>query len=217
MIPVLLASLVLASAAPAAPEHARGAQGFEAETSRIDRDLRKRITGSSWHRGCPVARKDLRHIRATYVGFDGRTRPGSIIVHEDEANETVRVLRSLYRHDFPIRRMQLIDRYDGDDHRSMNADNTSGFNCRFVAGTNRWSEHAYGRAIDLNPIENPYVTPSGSVSPPAGQAYTDRSNKRKGMVHRGDGAYRAFKRQGWKWGGNWSGTKDYQHFSTSGR
>jgi hypothetical protein len=112
--------------------------------------------------------------------------------------------------------MKLIDKYGADDHRSMNADNTSAFNCRFVAGTTRWSEHAYGRAIDINPIENPYVTPSGHVSPPAGEAFTDRSRHAKGMIHHGDRAWHAFRDVGWKWGGDWSGAKDYQHFSVTG-
>jgi poly-gamma-glutamate synthesis protein (capsule biosynthesis protein) len=99
----------------------------------------------------------------------------------------------------------------------MEADNTSAFNCRFVAGTQRWSMHAYGRAIDINPVENPYV--SGShVSPPAGAPFADRSRDAAGMIHAGDAVVRAFKRRaGWKWGGSWpGGTRDYQHFSSNG-
>ena len=102
-------------------------------------------------------------------------------------------MRRLYRIDYPIRRMELVDRYGADDHRSMAADNTSAFNCRFVAGTNRWSMHAYGRAIDINPVENPYV--SGShVSPPAGVPFADRSRHARGMIHAGDQVVRAFAR-----------------------
>jgi hypothetical protein len=96
------------------------------------------------------------------------------------------------------------------------ADNTSAFNCRFVSGTTRWSEHAYGRALDVNPVENPFV--SGSyVSPPAGAAYADRSRRAPGMVHAGDATVRAFAAVGWGWGGSWPGSKDYQHFSATGR
>jgi poly-gamma-glutamate synthesis protein (capsule biosynthesis protein) len=112
--------------------------------------------------------------------------------------------------------MRLVDAYGGDDHRSMDADNTSAFNCRTVAGTDRWSEHAYGRAIDVNPIENPYVTGSGNVSPPAGARFADRSQRARGLIHRGGPVVDAFAAAGWQWGGAWSGTKDYQHFSTSG-
>jgi hypothetical protein len=99
----------------------------------------------------------------------------------------------------------------------MDDDNTSAFNCRYVAGKpGVWSQHAYGRAIDINTIENPYVTPSGYVSPPAGRPYADRSRRAPGMVRHGDATWRAFRAAGWGWAGDWSGTKDYQHFSANG-
>ncbi len=125
-------------------------------------------------------------------------------------------MEALYEDRFPIRRMVLIDRYGADDHRSMNADNTSAFNCRFVAGTNRWSMHAYGKAIDINPVENPYVG-SWGVSPPNGAAFVDRTPKRKGMIAHGDVVWRVFRRIGWEWGGDWHTLKDYMHFSLTGR
>ncbi|MGH2951525.1 MAG: M15 family metallopeptidase, partial [Solirubrobacterales bacterium] len=142
---------------------------------------------------------------------------GRLIVHRRADREILRVFRRLYRGGFEIRRMELIDRYGADDRRSMSADNTSGFNCRFVAGTSRWSEHAYGRAIDINPIENPYVS-GDHVSPPAGRPYADCSREAEGMIHDGDQVVRAFAKAGWEWGGDWPGaTRDYQHFSASGR
>jgi hypothetical protein len=125
-------------------------------------------------------------------------------------------MRKLFNAHFPFRRIWLIDAYGSDDRRSMAANNTSAFNCRYVAGTTRWSEHAYGRAIDINPIQNPYV--SGSyVSPAAGRAYADRSRRAPGMIHAGDVVVRAFASIGWKWGGYWRSSKDYQHFSSTGR
>jgi hypothetical protein len=128
------------------------------------------------------------------------------------------VFERLYRDRYPIRRMRLIDKYGASDRKSMAADNTSAFNCRFVAGRpGVWSQHAYGRAIDVNPIENPYVTSSGHVSPPAGRPFADRSRKVPGMIHAGDATVRAFAAAGWEWGGNWSWPKDYQHFSSNGR
>jgi hypothetical protein len=188
---------------------------FDGAASRLDTETRERITGSSWHPGCPVGLGDLRLLRLTYIGFDGEAHGGRMVVHRDVAGPVLHAMRSLYRHRFPIRRMRLVDAYGADDHRSMNADNTSAFNCRFVAGTTRWSEHAFGRAIDLNPIENPYV--SGShVSPPAGRPYADRSRHAPGMVHHGDRAFRAFAQVGWEWGGDWPAAKDYQHFSATG-
>jgi hypothetical protein len=113
--------------------------------------------------------------------------------------------------------MRLVDAYGADDHRSMAADNTSAFNCRFINGQpGVWSQHAFGTAIDIDPIENPYVTRSGFVSPPAGSPYADRSRHPRGMVHRDDPTVRAFKEIDWGWGGSWSWPKDYQHFSANG-
>jgi Ca2+-binding RTX toxin-like protein len=181
-------------------------------------ELRRRMTGRSWHRGCPVGLGKLRLLRLPHWTMaDHDVHAGRVIVHRDADRSVMSAMRSLLRHHFPIRRMEPIDRYGGDDHRSMNADNTSAFNCRFVAGTNRWSQHAFGRAIDLNPIENPYVTASGFVSPAAGRRYANRSRNAAGMVHKGDATVRAFARVGWGWGGAWAGTRDYQHFSANGR
>jgi hypothetical protein len=191
---------------------------FHAEVHRIRGAVRHQITGSSWHRGCPVARSQLRVIRLAHWGFDDQAHPGSLIVKHAQVHEVVTVMRSLFRHRFPIRQMVLVDRYGADDHRSMNHDNTSAFNCRYINGQpGVWSQHAYGRAIDINPIENPYVTASGSASPPAGRPYVDRSRHAKGMVHSGDFVVRAFEGVGWGWGGDWAWPKDYQHFSSNGK
>jgi D-alanyl-D-alanine carboxypeptidase-like protein len=126
------------------------------------------------------------------------------------------VLRSLWDMRYPVRRMQLIDDYGGSDDASLAADNTAAFNCRPVAGTSRWSEHAYGRAIDIDPVENPYVDGS-HVSPPAGAAFLDRTQPRPGLIRTGDAVVRAFAEVGWGWGGNFNSAKDYQHFSATGR
>jgi hypothetical protein len=201
--------------APSADTRRADMPRLEANVSRITGGVRKRITGSSWHRGCPVPRRDLRLIRLNHWDFGRDLERGRLIVNEDEKHEVVLAMRALFHARFPIRKMNLVDRYGADDRRSMAADNTSAFNCRFVAGTSRWSEHAFGRAIDINPVENPYV--SGShVSPPAGRPYVDRSRNAKGMIHHGDEVWDAFRDVGWRWGGDWSGTKDYQHFSSTG-
>ena len=176
----------------------------------------KRMTGASWRRGCPVALRDLRLLTMTYRGFDGRSHTGRLVVHRDVAREVVGAFRELYAAGVPIRRMVPVDAYGGSDFRSIEADNTSAFNCRYVDGTTRWSEHAYGRAIDIDPIENPYVS-GGRTSHPASGPYLDRSKRRPGMAVEGGALVRAFDRIGWGWGGRWSGAKDYQHFSASGR
>jgi len=177
----------------------------------------RRMVGTSWHRGCPVALADLRLVTATYWGFDKRAHTGRIVVHRDVAADVLAVLRRLYAARFPIRRMVPVDAYGGSDFRSIEADNTSAFNCRYVDGTTRWSEHAYGRAIDLNPIENPYVTAGGTTSHRASRSFLRRAPYRPGMAVEGGAVVRAFDAVGWGWGGRWSGARDYQHFSASGR
>jgi len=189
---------------------------FHGSTEPIGPQLRERMAGASMHRGCPVGFDRLRLLRVTHWGFDGGVHRGRLVVHRDSAQPMLRTMRELFELRFPIRRMRLVDAYGADDHRSMVADNTSAFNCRTVAGTDRWSEHAYGHAIDVNPIENPYVTAGGYVSPPAGAPYIDRSQRAKGLIHRRGPVVAAFAASGWKWGGNWSWPKDYQHFSATG-
>jgi hypothetical protein len=209
ILTVLLAALTV-------PGHARAAAPvFHGSISVIGAQLRERMTGSSWHSGCPVRIRDLRLLKLDYWGFGGRVRLGRLIVHEDQALRMKRVFSKLFYADFRIRRMLLIDAYNGSDDRSMDANNTSAFNCRFVAGTTIWSQHAYGRAIDINPIRNPYVAGS-HVSPEAGRPYADRSRHAIGMIHGGDAVVRAFAVANWKWGGYWSYPKDYMHFSRNG-
>ena len=190
---------------------------FRGSVSEIPASLRETMTGVSWRPGCPVPLSDLRLVRASHWGFDGRVHAGRIVVHRDVAGDVLGVLRRLYAARFPIRRMIPVDAYGASDFRSIEADNTSAFNCRPVEGTNRWSEHAYGRAIDLNPIENPYVYADGTTSHRASRPYLRRSPYRAGMAVEGGAVVRAFDAVGWGWGGRWPGVKDYQHFSASGR
>jgi hypothetical protein len=155
-------------------------------------------------------------VTLSHRRFDGRSGTGKLIVHADVAREVVAVFRRLYRAGFPVRRMVPVDAYGGSDFRSIEADNTSAFNCRRVEGTRRWSEHAYGRALDVNPIENPYVS-DGRTSHEASVPYLDRSRRRPGMAFEGGALVRAFEAAGWGWGGRWTSVRDYQHFSASGR
>jgi hypothetical protein len=189
---------------------------FEGRISVIAESTRELMTGLSWRPGCPVPIEDLRLLTLTHWGFDRRVHTGEMVIHEDEARPVVRVFRTLFRARFPIKRMELIDEYGGDDDRSMAANNTSAFNCRAVTGGSGWSQHAYGWAIDINPIQNPYITNNGTVLPPQGAAYVDRSRKVRGMVHDGDVVVRAFAAIGWEWGGHYQSVKDYQHFSATG-
>src|SRR5215207_6237337 len=167
----------------------------------------------SYSEGCPVGPADLRTVHVSYWDFAGKPQVGALVVGRRHAPAVVTVFRKLWTARFPIRRLQPVSVYRGSDDASMEADNTSGFNCRFVGGTTRWSMHAYGEAIDVNPVENPYVRGS-TVSPPAGRAYLDRSPYRKGMAVAGGVLVKAFASAGWKWGASFG---DYQHFSTTGR
>jgi D-alanyl-D-alanine carboxypeptidase len=171
----------------------------------------------SWRPGCPVAPAQLRLLRLAYWDFAGRRHVGELVVHEEVTAGVVAVFRRLYRARFPIRRLQRVDAYRGSDQASMAADNTSGFNCRLAVttGARRWSAHAFGKAIDVNPVENPYVL-AGRARPPAGRRYLDRSDVRPGMAVAGGLLVRAFAERGWSWGGSWSGSPDYQHFSVTG-
>lgn len=188
---------------------------FDFSVRAIDASVAARMS-HSWRTGCPVPLSSLRYVRVSHMGMDGAERVGELVLHEDAANRVVMALKLLWDAGFPIERMQLIDDYGGDDDTSMAANNTSAFNCRRVAGSSTWSQHSYGRAIDINPVQNPYVAGS-TVSPPAGSAYLDRSDERVGMIVRGGPAQRAFAQIGWGWGGDWTSAKDHQHFSANGR
>jgi poly-gamma-glutamate synthesis protein (capsule biosynthesis protein) len=190
---------------------------YTASVGPITAAVRRRMA-SSYREGCPVPIGELRYVRLSYWDFTGRVREGELVVAAKHAPALVGVFRKLYAAKFPIERMQLVSDYGGDDERSMAANNTSAFNCRTVAGTDRWSQHSFGAAIDLNPIQNPYVTGSG-VSPKAGEAYADSDARRtavKGLITADSVAVRAFREAGWEWGGAWTTPKDYQHFSAAG-
>ena len=191
--------------------------GFHATVQPIPPAMQRQMTGVSWHTGCPVGLAQLRLITLTHRGFDGRDHVGRLVANRAAAASLVMVFRKLYAARFPIRRLEPVDRYGGDDFRSIEADNTSSFNCRAATGSSRWSNHAYGLAIDVNPIENPYIS-SGSTSHPASRPYLDRARHRPGMAYAGGMLVEAFRTVGWGWGGNWSGSvQDTQHFSYNGR
>ncbi len=171
---------------------------------------------SSWRPGCPVAPGELRLLSVTYLGFDGRAHLGRLVVNATAARPLASVFERLYDVRFPIRRIEPVDVYGADDYASIEADNTSAFNCRPATGSSRWSMHAYGLALDLNLLENPYVN-GGRTSHPRSRPYLDRSLELRGMVHEGDAVVRAFASIGWGWGGRWSDPTDYQHFSATGR
>ena len=204
VIPALLVSLQ--------PFHSK----IEPLPSPVKTQLKK---GGFWHRGCPVGLNDLRLLTVAHRGFDKRTHTGQVIVNKSAAQPLRRVFRRLYALHFPIRHMRLNDVYV----RRPKSDASGSFECRqsvpspCVGGTKsgHWSNHAYGLAVDINPIENPYVG-CGASYHPEGRKYLDRSRHRPGMVT--PRVVKAFRDIGWGWGGSWGGaTKDYMHFSHNGR
>ncbi|WP_299058353.1 CapA family protein [uncultured Nocardioides sp.] len=186
---------------------------YAARVQRIDAGVRARMTSSHDPAACPVDLADLRYVRVRHEDFEGGQRMGELVVAVEVADDVVDVFRDLYRARWPIARMRLVDEYGADDDRSMAANNSSAYNCRTVAGSDSLSDHAYGRAIDLNPIQNPYVMPDGIV-PPAGRRFADADRSPgapyvKGLVRDDDVVVRAFERVGWEWGDSFA---DYQHF-----
>lgn len=189
-----------------------GPRPFTAKISKVTRATVKH----SWHPGCPVGLGDLRLITMTYWGMDKKPHQGQMVVNADSAIKIVKVFRVLYRERYPIRRMALVDNYGGSDFKSIEADNTSAFNCRNATGASSWSQHAYGHAVDLNTCENPYVHPNGHIEHPRCVKYGDRKRHDPGLIHAGDKVVRAFRSIGWGWGGSWGGPWDFQHFSANG-
>lgn len=169
--------------------------------------------GASWRPGCPVGPEQLRRVEVNHIGFDGQTRRGALIVNRDLVPEVIAVFEQLYDLRYPIEKIQTVERYPGaEDELSMQDNNTSGFNCRGIPGTDSWSQHAYGRAIDLNPLLNPFIDSAGRFEPANAAAYLDRSRTDPGLLHPGDPAVLAFTDRGWQWGGDWTTPIDYQHF-----
>lgn len=173
--------------------------------------------GGTYHAGCPVGPSQLTEITMTYWGFDGAAHTGNMVVNTSVVPAVVQVFSTLYADRFPLAEMVPESAYDGNDNAAAAADDTSGFNCRFAVapGPPQWSVHAYGEAIDVNDVQNPYVDGS-NVIPPAGVAYETRADVRPGMAEPGGTLVEAFTSVGWYWGGLFTGAVDYQHFSLTG-
>jgi hypothetical protein len=208
------------SASPSAPAVVSVPPRFFGHVAPVGPAMRQRLVGKTWHPGCPVPIRDLRLLRVRYWNFDGEVRTGPLIVNERVAQDTVGVFRTLFRARFPINRIALATAYRPPQPKDWysTSDVTAAFNCRPATGSvSVLSQHAYGWAIDINPLQNPYVRSDGTVLRRAVRPYLDRSLYRPGMIHPGDIVVRSFARIGWEWGGNWHTMKDYMHFSLTGR
>lgn len=190
-------------------------QAFVGSIAVIDAATLRKM-GTSWHPECPVPRHRLRVVRLTHWSFDGTVRIGEMIVHQNVAADVVSAFRKIFAARFPIENMVIANGYDGDDPRLIQHNPTSGFNCRNAVGRSGWSEHAYGLAVDVNPMQNPRVS-SGGIVPPEALAYVNRSPMRPGMIVAGSRVVQAFTSIGWRWGGTYRRAKDWHHFSLRGR
>ena len=195
---------------------------FHTSVEPLPPPLKAQLTGRFWHKGCPVPLSHLRLLTVSHWGFDGRAHTGQLVVNRTAAAPLARVFRRLYVLRFPIRHLRLADAYGPTRSQPADGDISGSFECRQAVpspcssgtGTGSWSNHAYGLAVDLNPIENPYVG-CGRSRERASRPYLDRSRLRPGMVT--PAVVKAFRAVGWGWGGNWTGsTKDYMHFSVNG-
>jgi hypothetical protein len=197
---------------------------FHSSVEPLPRPVQAQLkSGGFWEKGCPVGLSGLRLLTVSHWGFDGRAHTGQLVVNRTAARPLARVFGQLYGLHFPIQHMRLADVYGPKSGRPRDGDISGSFECRQAVpspcaggrGTGSWSMHAYGLAVDLNPVENPYVG-CGQSRDPASKPYFDRSRHRRGMVTRR--VINAFRSIGWSWGGAWSGdTKDYMHFSSTGR
>ena len=194
--------------------HAQGNDDFSIDT--LSDVVFARMQGRSYPKDCTIKRNELRLVHVLHVDFDGNTTRGEIVCNQAIAQDLVDIFRELYRQHYPIHSIRLIDDFGADDEQSMQANNTSCFCYRVVSGSKKLSMHARGMAIDLNPLQNPYVKrrKDGTliVQPRTARPYVNRSRAFKYKITHQDLAYQLFRKHGFTWGGDWHSLKDYQHF-----
>ncbi|HVW11963.1 MAG TPA: M15 family metallopeptidase [Bryobacteraceae bacterium] len=209
-----ISSLLMAAACAAQPPEivTHKTAAFTGRIERISGPLLAKMRATTWHEGCPVSPDDLRQLTLSYWNFDQMPMTGVLVVDRDVAQEVVGIFRELFQHGFLIEKMTPVEDYQGSDDASMAANNTSAFNCRDVTGQpGKFSNHSWGRAIDINPLTNPYVK-GDKVLPPAGRQYLDRTKAFPGSILADSFIVKLFGEKGWTWGGSWGDRKDYQHF-----
>ncbi|HHT96471.1 MAG TPA: M15 family metallopeptidase [Clostridiales bacterium] len=178
----------------------------------LTNDIIDKIMDSSYKTNDEIKIEDLSYVQVSYWGFDDKEYIGELIVNKMVAKDIVEIFSELYDAKFPIKKISLIDEYNADDNLSMSDNNTSAFNYRAIVGNEgKLSKHSYGLAIDINPVQNPYLK-NGIILPKSGAEFLDRGKIEKGMIVEGDVCYNAFVNRGWTWGGEWNSVKDYQHF-----
>lgn len=199
---------------PAAVKETVYRSGFSYEP--VPDDVLKRISDVSYPKDCPVAITTLRYCKVLYIDFNGDKQSGELICNKSIADDVMEIFSSLYDNGYQIESIRLVDDYGGDDEASMEADNTSCFNYRTIAGSKKMSKHSLGLAIDINPLYNPSITydkkGNAEIAPVNASDYADRTASFPYKIDDQDLAYKTFTSHGFTWGGNWNSLKDYQHF-----
>lgn len=185
------------------------AEGFTAEE--VPQSIVQKIMGVSYHENKQIKISDLAYLKVRHKDFFGNDASGELICNKKTAKDLLEIFYELYEQGYPIERIKLVDEYGADDEKSMTDNNSSCFNYRVIADTNVISMHGLGRAVDINPLYNPYIV-GEKVMPSAGEPYADRTKKFKYKIDEEDACYKIFTSHGWLWGGHWVNSKDYQHF-----
>ena len=185
------------------------ADGFSAE--KISREIAEKISGVSYHENDKIKLSDLAYLKVLHIDFNGKTQQGELICNKNVAKELLKIFYELYECRYPIEKIHLVDEYNADDEKSMSDNNSSCFNYRVIADTNVISMHGLGRAVDINPLYNPYIV-GEKIMPAVSSPYADRTKNFEHKIDENDVCYKIFIKHNWRWGGNWANTKDYQHF-----
>ena len=181
----------------------------------IPDDVFERMQGKSYKEDCTVPRDDLRYLHLLHKDLDGKTHEGEMVVNKYVADDVLEIFMELYDADYPIEKIRLVDEYDADDEASMEDNNSSSFNFRFISHTNKVSKHGLGMAVDVNTLYNPYtkvVEGERIIEPITGEPYLDREADFPYKIDHDDLCYKLFTEHGFEWGGDWTDRKDYQHF-----
>ena len=210
---VLLLSLYLLSVQNTVNALTFKTDGFSVTT--IDDTSFARMKGKTYKDNCTVPLSELRHVKVLYKNKEQQTLKGEIVCNKHIADDVAEIFYELYKANYPIEKIRLMDDYNADDETAMRDNNTSPFNFRFISHSTKVSKHGLGLAVDLNTLYNPFVlTVDGKlhVEPATALKYVDRNKNFDYKIDENDLAYKLFIQHGFEWGGHWKTRKDYQHF-----
>lgn len=177
----------------------------------VPETVKTRMQGKSLPETARIGFEELRYLTLYHYDFDGRIQQGEMVCNKAIAHDLLCIFRTLFAEAYPINSIRLVDDFDASDEASMQANNSSCFNYRTIAGSWRLSQHAFGMAVDINPLQNPCVKGS-RIRPSTATDYVDRSKNFPHKIDDNDLCKKTFESYGFRWGGRWRSVKDYQHF-----